>query len=69
MARRYDSISKYLIRGYPEPIAGLVLGDPDVEVEGSYFLRFCLLSSPAEKGVALGWRGDTSSVGFRASVV
>ena len=35
MAQRYDSISKYLIRGYPEPIAGLVLGDPDVEVEGS----------------------------------
>ena len=32
MAQRYDSISQYLIRGYPDPLAGLILGDPNVEV-------------------------------------
>ena len=35
MAQRYDTVSKYLIRGYPQPIAGLILGDPNVEVTES----------------------------------
>ena len=33
MAQRYDSISKHIIRGYSEAIAGLVLGNQDVEIE------------------------------------